>query len=91
MVRDVAPVDTAEITALLAGTIGEGPVARWLTPDPVVRRRERPRVLRDLRRARVQHGEIYATVDPGTGDLVGVALWFPLTRRSRRRATTTCG
>ena len=28
----------------------------------------------------MQHGEIYATVDPGTGDLVGVALWFPFTR-----------
>jgi amino acid transporter/GNAT superfamily N-acetyltransferase len=80
VVRDVAPVDTAEVTALLAATIGEGAVASWLTPDPEIRREHSPAYFEIFVEHAVQHGEIYATVDPGTGDLVGVALWFPFTR-----------
>jgi amino acid transporter/GNAT superfamily N-acetyltransferase len=80
VVRDVEPIDTAEVTALLASTIGEQSVACWLAPDPAVRRETSPAYFDIFVEHAVQHGEIYATVDPGTGDLVGVALWFPFTR-----------
>jgi amino acid transporter/GNAT superfamily N-acetyltransferase len=80
VVRDVAPVNTAEINHLLACTIGEGPVACWLTSDPIARRENSPAYFEILVEHAVEHGEIYATVDPGSGDLVGVAVWFPFTR-----------
>jgi GNAT superfamily N-acetyltransferase len=80
VVRDVAPVDSAEVTALLASTIGEQAVACWLSPDPVLRRESGPAYFEIFVEHAMQHGEIYATVEPGSGDLVGVAVWFPFTR-----------
>ena len=80
VVRDVQPIDMAEVSALLAGTIGEQPVACWLSPDPVVRRETSPAYFDILVEHAVEHGEIYATVDPGSGDLLGVAVWFPFTQ-----------
>jgi GNAT superfamily N-acetyltransferase len=80
VVRDVAPVDTAEVTALLASTIGQGPVGCWLAPDVMVRQENGPAYFEIFVEHAIHHGEIYANVDPGTGDLVGVALWFPLIR-----------
>jgi GNAT superfamily N-acetyltransferase len=63
VIRSVAPVDITEITRLLAAAMGDGPVARWLAPDPDVRR---------------DYAPVYATADDA-GDMSGVALWFPLT------------
>ena len=80
VIRDVEPVDSAEVCALLAETIGEQAVARWLMPDAVSRRETSPAYFEIFVDHAVQHGEIYATVDPGSGELVGVALWFPFTR-----------
>ena len=78
VIRDVAPVDTAEITGLLAAAMGDGPVARWLTPDANVRRAQSPAYFEIFAEHAIRYGEVYATVD-ATGDLSGVALWFPLT------------
>jgi amino acid transporter/GNAT superfamily N-acetyltransferase len=97
VIRDVSPVDPAEITALLTTTIGEGPVARWLTPDPVIRRVDSPAYFDIFVEHVVQYGEVYATADPVTGDLVGVALWLPFTapiplpRDYDRRLKDVCG
>jgi len=33
VIRDVAPVDPAEITSVLAAAMWDGPVARWLTQE----------------------------------------------------------
>jgi amino acid transporter/GNAT superfamily N-acetyltransferase len=79
VVRDVAPVNTIEITRLLTMTIGEGPVARWLNPDPVIRRVDGPAYFEIFVEHAMQYGEVYATVEPATGDLVGVAVWLPFT------------
>ena len=79
VIRDVAPVDTAEITELVAAAMWDGPVARWLHADPAVRRRESPAYFQIFVDHAVRHGEVYATADPDTGRLSGVALWFPLT------------
>ena len=78
VIRDVAPVDTEEITELVATAMRDGPVARWLTPDAAVRRREGPRYFEIFVEHAVRYGEVYATADPDTGRLAGVALWFPL-------------
>ena len=78
VIRDVAPVDTGEITDLVATAMGDGPVARWLTPDAALRRRGAPRYFEILVEHAVRYGEVYATADPDTGRLAGVALWFPL-------------
>jgi GNAT superfamily N-acetyltransferase len=80
VIRDVEPVNSDEVCALLACTIGEQAVARWLMPDPVGRRESSPAYFEIFVDHALQHGEIYATVDPATGDLIGAALWFPFTR-----------
>jgi GNAT superfamily N-acetyltransferase len=77
VIRDPVPVDTAGISRLLAVTIGEGPVARWVNPDPVSRRGDSPAYFEIFVEHARQYGEIYTTVEPATGELVGVALWFP--------------
>ena len=79
VVRDVGPVDTAEITGLIADAMRDGPVGRWLHPDSRVRLREAPRYFEIFVEHAVRYGEVYATVDAATGRLRGVALWFPLT------------
>ena len=79
VIRDVAPVDTGEITDLVATAMSDGPVARWLHPDPEVRRREGPEYIGIFVEHAVRYGEVYATADADTGQLSGVALWFPLT------------
>ena len=79
VIRDVAPVDTGEITDLVAAAMRDGPVARWLTPDHEVRRRESPAYFEIFVEHAVRYGEVYATADAITGQLSGVALWFPLT------------
>jgi len=79
VVRDIVPTDTAEITRLLAAAMGDGPVARWLTPDAAVRREYAPAYFEIFAEHAVRYGEVYASVDAQTQDLSGVALWFPLT------------
>lgn len=79
VIRDVAPVDTEEITDLVAAAMRDGPVARWLHPDPAVRREQSPGYFRIFVEHAVRYGEVYATADADTGRLSGVALWFPLT------------
>jgi GNAT superfamily N-acetyltransferase len=79
VIRDVAPIDTGEITALVAAAMWDGPVARWLHPDPAVRRRESPGYFEIFVEHAGRYGEVYAAGDPDTGRPSGVALWFPLT------------
>jgi GNAT superfamily N-acetyltransferase len=79
VIRDVAPVDTEEITDLVAAAMWDGPVARWLHPDPDVRRRQGSEYFGIFVEHAVRYGEVYATADADTGRLSGVALWFPLT------------
>lgn len=79
VVRNVTPFDNAEITNLVAEAMWDGPVARWLHPDDVVRLRDTPRYFEIFVEYAVQCGEVYATADAETGRLTGVGLWFPLT------------
>jgi len=79
VIRDVAPVDTAEITDLVAAAMWDGPVARWLNNDPAVRQRESRGYFEIFVEHAVRYGEVYATADSDTGRLSGVALWFPFT------------
>jgi GNAT superfamily N-acetyltransferase len=79
VVRDVAPVDTTEITELVAAAMRDGPVARWLHPDSQIRLRQAPGYFEIFVEHAVRYGEVYATADEATGRLTGVALWFPLT------------
>jgi GNAT superfamily N-acetyltransferase len=79
VIRDVAPVDTTEITGVLAEAMQDGAVARWLTPDTAVRHERSPGYFEIFAEHAVQYGEVYATVDADTGVLSGVALWFPMT------------
>jgi len=79
VIRDVAPVDTAEIAALVAAAMWDGPVARWLNSDPAVRRRKSVAYFEIFVEHAVRYGEVYATAESDTGRLSGVALWFPLT------------
>jgi hypothetical protein len=78
VVRHVSPFDTAEITELVADAMWDGPVARWLQPDPLARRRNTPRYFEIFVEHAVRYGEVYGTADE-TGRMAGVALWFPLT------------
>jgi len=79
VIRHVSPLDTAEITELVADAMWDGPVARWLHPDPMMRRRNASRYFEIFVDYAVQYGEVYSTSDAGTGRMAGVALWFPLT------------
>lgn len=79
VIRDVAPIDTAEITDVLSSAMGDGPVARWLTPDANLRRGSGPAYFTIFVEHAVHFGEVYATADPDSGALSGVALWFPFT------------
>lgn len=79
VIRDVAPVDTGEITDLVTEAMWDGRVARWLNPDPVGRRRDSPGYFGIFVEHAVRFGEVYATADAETGRLSGVALWFPFT------------
>jgi GNAT superfamily N-acetyltransferase len=79
VIRDVAPIDTAEITDLVAAAMWDGPVARWLNSDPAVRQRESRGYFEIFVEHAVRYGEVYATADSDTGRLSGVALWFPFT------------
>ena len=78
-IRDVAPADADEITDLVAAAMWDGPVARWMHPDPAVRRRNCPAYSEIVVEHAVRYGEVYATVDDDSGRLTGVALWFPPT------------
>jgi GNAT superfamily N-acetyltransferase len=79
VVRDVHPVDTTEITGLLAEAMGDGRVAKWLMPDPTVRRDSGRAYFEIFAEHAIRYGEVYTSVDEATGELLGVALWFPLT------------
>jgi len=79
VIRDVAPVDTGEITGLIATAMRNGPVGRWLHPDADVRRRRAPGYFEIFVEHAVRYGEVYATAHADSGRLSGVALWFPLT------------
>lgn len=78
VVRHVDPVDTVEITGVLAEAMGDGPVARWLNPHDAVRRQYAAAYFQIFAEHAVQYGEVYACTDE-TGELSGVALWFPFT------------
>lgn len=79
VIRDFAPLDTDSITELLATSMGNGPVARWLNPDDAVRRTRAASYFRIFVEHAVQYGEVYSSVEPETDELSGVALWFPFT------------
>jgi GNAT superfamily N-acetyltransferase len=79
VIRHVAPVETAEITRVLTAAMGDGPVARWLNPDPAARRAHGPAYFEIFAEHAVRYGEVYAAVDDATDRLSGVALWFPFT------------
>ncbi|GGL14431.1 GNAT family N-acetyltransferase [Mangrovihabitans endophyticus] len=79
VIRDVAPVDTAEITELVSTAMWDGAVARWMQEDAVVRYRDSPRYFEIFVEHAVRFGEVYATADADSGRLTGVALWFPFT------------
>jgi GNAT superfamily N-acetyltransferase len=79
VIRHVSPFDTDEITELVARAMWDGPVARWLNPDPEVRRRNSARYFEIFIEHAVRYGEVYGTVDGESGQMTGVALWFPLT------------
>lgn len=79
VIRDVAPVDSAEIVDLVASAMWDGLVARWLDPDPVARMQNTPGYFEIFVEHAVRYGEVYATADAETGRLSGVALWFPYT------------
>jgi GNAT superfamily N-acetyltransferase len=79
VIRHVSPFDTAEITELVTAAMADGPVARWLTPDPVARRRNAARYFEIFVEHAVRYGEVYGTADEDTGRMSGVALWFPYT------------
>jgi predicted N-acetyltransferase YhbS len=80
VIRDIAPLDVTEITRVLAAAMGDGPVARWLAPDPALRREYAPAYFEIFAEHAARYGEVYGSVNPDTGDLTGVALWFPLTQ-----------
>jgi GNAT superfamily N-acetyltransferase len=79
VIRHVSPFDTAEITDLVAEAMWDGPVARWLNPDQSERRRNSPAYFDIFVDYAVQYGEVYGMSDSDTGQLTGVALWFPFT------------
>jgi len=78
VIRDVAPIDTGEITRVLADSMGDGRVARWLLPDDQLRHELCPDYFEIFAEHAIRYGEVYATAD-ALGELTGVALWFPLT------------
>jgi GNAT superfamily N-acetyltransferase len=90
-------VEPGRISELLTVTIGEGAVARWLTPEPMARRLNGPAYFDIFVEYVFQHGEVYATVDQASGELVGAALWLPYTtplpppREYDRRLKEACG
>jgi GNAT superfamily N-acetyltransferase len=77
VIRNIAPFDTDEITGLLAAAMGDGPVARWINPDPAVRREYADAYFEIFAEHAIRYGEIYASFDGA--QLTGVALWFPFT------------
>jgi GNAT superfamily N-acetyltransferase len=79
VIRNLAPIHTGEITGLITAAMSDGPVARWLQPDPAARRRDSPRYFHIFVDHAVHAGEVYATAEGDTGRLTGVALWFPFT------------
>lgn len=79
VIRDVAPIDTAEIASVLAEAMGDQPVARWVMPVAETRRRIAPGYFEIYAEHAVKYGEVYATVDSDDGEVSGVALWFPFT------------
>jgi GNAT superfamily N-acetyltransferase len=79
VVRDINPVDTTEITGLLAEAMTDGLVANWLMPDAVMRRDYSRAYFEIFAEHANRYGEVYTSVDDNTGELLGVALWFPLT------------
>jgi GNAT superfamily N-acetyltransferase len=79
VIRDVAPVDTATIASVLAEAMCPTPVGKWLLPDEPLLRELAPGYFEIYAEHAIQHGEVYATADPDTGEVCAVALWFPLT------------
>ncbi|MFG1606195.1 GNAT family N-acetyltransferase [Actinoplanes sp. NPDC049265] len=79
VIRHVSPFDTAEITDLVAEAMWDGPVARWLNPDQSERRHRSPAYFDIFVDYAVQYGEVYGMSDSDTGQMTGVALWFPFT------------
>jgi len=79
VIRDVAPIDIAEITEVLAAAMADQPVARWIMPVAETRRIIAPGYFEIYAEHAIKYGEVYATVDPVDGELSGVALWFPFT------------
>jgi GNAT superfamily N-acetyltransferase len=77
--RDVTPVDSAEISTVIAAAMHDGAVARWLQPDDVVRHRGSADYFAIYVEHALRYGEVYATAEGDTGRLTGVALWLPLT------------
>ena len=79
VIRHVSPFDTAEITDLVADAMWDGPVARWLQPDATTRQKLTPPYFEIFVEHAVRYGEVYGMADSDTGQMTGVALWFPFT------------
>jgi GNAT superfamily N-acetyltransferase len=79
VIRNVAPIDTTEITNLIAEAMHDTAIGHWLQPDPELRRAESPEYFEIFVEHAARCGEVYATADAASGQLSGVALWFPLT------------
>jgi ribosomal protein S18 acetylase RimI-like enzyme len=60
--------------------MGNGLVARWLMPDAKVRRESAPAYFEIFAEHAERYGEVYTSADEETGELAGVALWFPFTQ-----------
>jgi hypothetical protein len=58
MMRDLTPRDIVRITGLVSRVMTDGPVARWLFPDPETRRRTVPGYAEVLSGNAVDHGEV---------------------------------
>jgi GNAT superfamily N-acetyltransferase len=74
-VRDARPGEAAAIVSLLAVVFADGPVARWLDPDPATRLVHGRRYFAGA----VEHGYAHGAVQVAVtaGELVGAALWLP--------------
>jgi GNAT superfamily N-acetyltransferase len=79
VIRHVSPFDTAEITDLVADAMWDGPVARWLQPHSQTRRELTPSYFEIFVEHAVRYGEVYGMADSDSGQMTGVALWFPFT------------
>jgi len=79
VVRDLTPVSAGEITEVVDRAMRDGLVARWLQPDTAARHRGSADYFAIFVEHVLRFGDVYTTVEGGTGRLTGAALWLPMT------------